>query len=479
MPLKDSWMCRRHHFSQSMSHNQLHALIFVTLMCLFTTCCTAKATPSDYHYTVFMDGGSTSTKLRIYKWEKPLLRNDIPYFKQVSVSRHSPGISDYSDNLTAIATYIRPLIKESMGYVPKDLHKETPIYFMATAGLRVLKGQLSLKIIRQLNMFLGNSKNNPFYFRPGQAQVLSGEEEAVYAWIAVNYLRGFFHKKVNTSVGVLEMGGGSTQIVFVPKTPIYANKFVTHIGSTYYHTYAHSYLNFGMAYLTERVIEHVIEEGSTSRVVDPCRLRGDNLTTTNKKGESITVIGKGDADQCKNILEDFLNKQPPSNCSPKPCGIGTTYQTPIGDTIFYAISAFVYPTAHITSTDANDRLDINMMIKNTRAYCKMTVEEAVEKTGSRAKYASDNCISSVFTPLLLKTAYGFPQNSTSIYMKKKINNESPDWSLGALIHVSEMRRDKCPLKGLKSGAVKLSSTINLVAIFIVSICHMFISCFLV
>eukprot|EP00106_Octopus_bimaculoides_P015269 XP_014782711.1 PREDICTED: ectonucleoside triphosphate diphosphohydrolase 4-like [Octopus bimaculoides] len=385
MPLKDSWMSRRRHFSQSMSHTQLHTLIFVTFMCLFVRCCTSGATPLDYKYSVFMDGGSTSTKLRIYKWQTPSLRDDIPHFTQISVSRYTPGISEYSDNLTAIASYIRPMILESMELVPKDLHKITPIYFMATA-------------------------------------VFYGRICCVY-FVSISVL---FLLCRNTSVGVLEMGGGSTQIVFVPKTPIYANKFITHIGSTYYHTYAHSYLNFGQAYLIERVQDHLLQQsGTNDSVLDPCRLRGDNATVSDENGRSVIMIGNGNAESCREILEDFLNKQPPSDCSPKPCSIGTTYQSPLGDTIFYAVSAFVYPTNQINSTDADERLNMDLMIKNTKTYCEMTIDEAVEVTGATPKYASNNCISGVFIPLLLKNAYGFPQNTTSIYMKKTINNKSP------------------------------------------------------
>ena len=67
--------------------------------------------------------------------------------------------------------------------------------FIFCSGLRVLRGRVTLNIIQQISTFLEEPANNPFLFRPGHAQVLSGEEEAVFAWVAVNYLRGFFHKK--------------------------------------------------------------------------------------------------------------------------------------------------------------------------------------------------------------------------------------------------------------------------------------------
>lgn len=89
----------------------------------------------------------------------------------------------------------------------------------------------------------------------------------------------FISSDRNSSVGVLEMGGGSTQIVFIPKLPIYANKFIIHIGSQYYQTYAHSYLNFGQRYIIERVTSFLIKKHHQtskpySRINDPCRLKG-------------------------------------------------------------------------------------------------------------------------------------------------------------------------------------------------------------
>ena len=33
---------------------------------------------------------------------------------------------------------------------------------------------------------------NPFVYQEGFAHILSGEEEALYAWITINYLNGFF-----------------------------------------------------------------------------------------------------------------------------------------------------------------------------------------------------------------------------------------------------------------------------------------------
>ena len=39
---------------------------------------------------------------------------------------------------------------------------------------------------------MGNLNVNPFLFKDDHVSILSGEEEAVYAWLSVNYLNGFF-----------------------------------------------------------------------------------------------------------------------------------------------------------------------------------------------------------------------------------------------------------------------------------------------
>lgn len=60
-----------------------------------------------------------------------------------------------------------------------------------------------------------------------QVRILSGQEEGTDAWISANYYQDNFKNKysgktVETS-GVLDLGGASTQIVYVPQS-----KFVVH-----------------------------------------------------------------------------------------------------------------------------------------------------------------------------------------------------------------------------------------------------------
>ena len=48
-------------------------------------------------------------------------------------------------------------------------------------------------IMERVDILLLNKDLNPFVYKSENTRILSGEEEGVFAWIAVNYLNGFFN----------------------------------------------------------------------------------------------------------------------------------------------------------------------------------------------------------------------------------------------------------------------------------------------
>ena len=84
-----------------------------------------------------------------------------------------------------------------------------------------------------------------------------------------------YFRPINESVGVLEMGGGSTQIVFLPDAPIYANMFPVRIGGQDYKLYAHSYLFYGQNFIISRINNHLVStHGNVPHLENPCMLVG-------------------------------------------------------------------------------------------------------------------------------------------------------------------------------------------------------------
>ena len=70
----------------------------------------------------------------------------------------------------------------------KSLLPITPCF----AGMRVLMEDDAAEVMDAIDHVMSDRSINPFKYDPLNARILSGEEEGVFAWVTVNYLRGFF-----------------------------------------------------------------------------------------------------------------------------------------------------------------------------------------------------------------------------------------------------------------------------------------------
>jgi Golgi nucleoside diphosphatase len=117
-----------------------------------------------------------------------------------------------------------------------------PLYCKATGGMRSLPRPYRIRLMHTVRRILRNTHHNPFYYQNEFVRVISGEEEAIYGWTAVNFVKGallpntqgsgtVLHPETKT-YGVLEMGGASAQIgFFEPNGDVMANLFKLQLGS--------------------------------------------------------------------------------------------------------------------------------------------------------------------------------------------------------------------------------------------------------
>ena len=94
----------------------------------------------------------------------------------------------------------------------------------------------------------------------------------------------------------------------------------------------------------------------------------DNTTMSTSQG-SVHIVGSANTYKCLEILEVFLRTAEDSWCYPKPCAIGRTYQPAVGNTLFYAISAFVYAPTYLKAVDKQGRLNISLLLENAEIFC--------------------------------------------------------------------------------------------------------------
>ncbi|CAI5453288.1 unnamed protein product [Caenorhabditis angaria] len=178
-------------------------------------------------FTIVIDGGSTGTRLHLYKFlhDPKTAKNGMPFIVEKEIFQEvKPGLSSYHNDPQAAAKSINPLLERARKEVPHYMWEKTPITLRATAGLRLLPGHLADDILEQVESAIFNSG---FFAAFSEAvSVMSGSDEGVFSWFTLNILlETLFTNEPSSapnkplahrSVAAFDLGGGSTQLTFWP-----------------------------------------------------------------------------------------------------------------------------------------------------------------------------------------------------------------------------------------------------------------------
>lgn len=78
-------------------------------------------------------------------------------------------------------------------------------------------------------------------------------------------------------MGIVEMGGASTQIAFLPTGSILSDKFDMRIAARHYSLYVHSYLDYGASAASSWIDTHLatVDQPNKDPVTQPCLPTGE------------------------------------------------------------------------------------------------------------------------------------------------------------------------------------------------------------
>lgn len=178
-------------------------LLLLSLLLLFCVQC------KNYTYKVLLDAGSTGTRVYIYSYDE-----DHPYqtIDEIAREKSTQPLSSFISNKVGLNEQISSLVDFAKISVPQQEWSRTNISLKATAGLR------SLSIIDQewlISQVISILENSNFLFYKSDTKVISGEEEAIYDYLAIKIL--LEKNKIVTpfvSIGAADLGGSSQQIAF-------------------------------------------------------------------------------------------------------------------------------------------------------------------------------------------------------------------------------------------------------------------------
>ncbi|KAK3099230.1 hypothetical protein FSP39_001291 [Pinctada imbricata] len=393
------------------------------------------SSPIRFRYGIIIDAGSSSSKLHLYRWIPKTDIKQVPKFEDVLYKKFRPGVAAFYPNLEEIEEYVMDMLRTLENDVmPEEETSKTRISFLATAGLRFLPEEETLAVLNKVRSVLGNKTLNPFLYDDKDVTVLSGEEESVFSWMTVNYLKGTFYSSKDEleSEGMIEIGGGSVQIAYATEVPVYDGKVSVRVGNQLYDVYTHSFLSYGSGSIATRIQRHLLRENPhATGLINPCMLRDDKIPAL-MRNKLIKIYGEGNASECARIVKQYLKAVPEEQCSPKPCTIGGVYGPPIPSMNFVALGNIHATTTELGVLNRTGELDLHTLESRAAYFCGLNLTEARNEFNVTERWASSDCQNGVYIPMLLR-ALGF-HDDVKIFAKKYINNVKVGWTLGAILH---------------------------------------------
>uniref|UniRef100_A0A8B9K6M1 nucleoside diphosphate phosphatase n=1 Tax=Astyanax mexicanus TaxID=7994 RepID=A0A8B9K6M1_ASTMX len=375
--------------------------------------------PRPFNYSrvfhgIMFDAGSSGTRIHIYKFIQkdpaglPVLDNEMYHAVK-------PGLSAYADKPDVGGDTIRQLLKVAKKTIPKEEWRQTPVVLKATAGLRLLPVEKARALLDEVKEVFDES---PFYVPENSVSIMNGTNEGKFR-VKVIFL--IFQTK--RTVGILDLGGGSTQITFLPKSkvgllvtapPSYIAR-IDMFNSTY-ELYTHSYLGNGLFAARLATLGALGADGLDWKVFTssclPKKFREE--WTFGEKTYKVSGIPDGYAGyklcyyEVMRVVKGIIHQ---------PFEVK-------GNSIFYAFSYYFDRAVDSGLIDASrgGLVEVRDFKKRAKEVCnKMTKYRPI------SPYL---CMDMTYITCLLKEGFGF-KDSTVLQLTKKVNNVETSWALGA------------------------------------------------
>ncbi|XP_032408706.1 ectonucleoside triphosphate diphosphohydrolase 6 isoform X2 [Xiphophorus hellerii] len=224
-------------------------------------------------YEVMFDAGSTGTRVHVFRFQ--MGNPGSPSLDRETFRAIEPGLSAYADDPQKCSAGIVALLDLARSVIPPSQWTRTPVVLKATAGLRLLPGDRAEQLLDRVRALFQES---PFLSTEDSVSIMDGTDEGISAWITINFLTGGLQGLDRPTVGMLDLGGGSTQITFSPRhEKTIQTSAIDDIRSFQMfnraHTvYTHSYLGLGLMSARLAVLGgvEVSPSGGSTERVSPC-----------------------------------------------------------------------------------------------------------------------------------------------------------------------------------------------------------------
>ncbi|KAK3904956.1 nucleoside phosphatase family-domain-containing protein [Staphylotrichum tortipilum] len=402
-----------------------------------------------WRWGVILDAGSSGTRLHVYQWKDPekalkhASAEDLHSLPKLATEKEwtkkiRPGISTFGDKVEDVGPgHLQGLINHALKIIPEDKVQDTPIFLMATAGMRLLPKYQQTALTSEICSYL---QQNTRFSLPDcdlHIQVIKGETEGLYGWIASNYLLGGFdhpdshqHGKGHHTYGFLDMGGASAQIAFAPnatEAEKHANdlkllRLRTLDGSpAEYRVFTTTWLGFGVNQARESYVQTLEDRyaaETNTELPDPCLPKG---LRTSLHGDLIgdatpavsTLIGTGQFDECMQLAYPLLGKDKP--CEDNPCLINGQHVPAIDFDVnhFIGVSEYWHTTHGVFGGKGDEAYDFATYQQRVKDFCGQDWSAIKSSIGNhkidKLRVAQEACFKASWLLNVLHEGIGVPR----------------------------------------------------------------------
>ncbi len=372
------------------------ANIFISLALLFNYSAKADTNYCQLHQCIaVVDAGSTGSRVHIYAYDKEgtgFPRNIV----EVWSHKIQPGLATIEAKKVFIDSYLDSLFANA----PQS---SMPVYFYATAGMRLASPDRQQQIYGLLRDWFETN----FQWQLLAAKTITGRDEGLFAWLAVNYQLGVLNKNPSRLVGVMDMGGASVQVIFPIENPAKVKSdsiYPLKLNNRTYYLFIHSFLGLGQT--------EVLRQFTDSKA---CFSKEYRLPI----GQS----AEGDAFSCENNIATLMNKVHHVNCIVKPVLKANSIPK------WFALGGLA-SLAQSKPFRIEDRLLTNQVIleQANSQICQQSW------TNLTAQYPDENnlygyCFLPAYYYALMVEGYGLQPQEIIHHLENKSN----DWTLGVIL----------------------------------------------
>ncbi|CAF0738016.1 unnamed protein product [Brachionus calyciflorus] len=386
---------------------------FVVVLWLYQINIHQRLMISNTIYSIVIDAGSTGSRLHVFKLnhdDSEDKKFDIELINEELLVKVKPGLSAFGPNPEKAVDSIEPLLKRALEVIPATYHRLTRLSLKATAGLRLISDDLANKILKNIKeLFM----RYPFKIKgDDDVSILDGRYEGIYSWLTLNYALNSFSNSIETSVCSLDMGGGSTQVTFIPSGKVSSNEDLVkiQIDRSEYEIYAKSFLGFGLMSARLNILKKdpLNIDPTKNELFSSC-FQNSSKVTWSQQGVDYIILGKNEqinnsyANCYKNVVKTLENN-------------------------------FDAPSDLMFKTKAGGRIDVASIKKKAMTICNTPDSSENKEVDVKDKDYAFLCMDLTFIHAILSHGYGLPDHK-EIHVSNQVNGMEISWALGAAFHM--------------------------------------------